>query len=466
MKKILFLFLMTLFTSQIFAQASNEDALFIKSIYNKTLSEGQSYRWEAHLTQKVGNRISGSENYMRAVKWAKATLDTLGLDSVWLQPCMVPHWVRGEKEEAKIVDSGSMGTFNLDVLALGGSGATRKKGIAAQVIEVKSLDEVDKLGDKLKGKIVFYNRPMDVTQITTGAAYGGAVDQRVAGPARAAKYGAVATLTRSMTTLLDDNPHTGTTQFPDNQIPIPALAISTNHAELLSLLLKKETVTVFVKTSCEKLPDVEQFSVIGQIRGSEKPNEFISIGGHLDSWDVGQGAHDDGTGCVQSMDVLYVLKKIGYKPKHTIRCVLFANEENGLAGGKKYAEEAERKGEKHLAAIESDGGGNSPRGFSFEGDESIFTKFFKNIMQWSDLFENYSLILKKGGSGADISPLKKQKTFLVGLNADSQRYFDYHHTNVDTFDKVNERELKLGAAAMTALTYLMDKYGLENEVKN
>ena len=343
-------------------------------------------------------------------------------------------------------------------MALGGSGASPKNGVNAEVIEVKSLDEVDQLGDKVKGKIVFYNRPMDNTLFNTGQAYGGAVDQRVAGPARAAKYGAVAAIVRSMTTLLDDFPHTGTTQFPDNQPTIPAISVSTNHAEVLSALLKKEKVQVEIKTFCEKLPDVQAYSVIGQIKGSEKSNEFIAVGGHLDSWDVGEGAHDDGTGCVQSMEVLYLMKKLNYRPKHTIRCVLFANEENGLAGGKKYAEEALRKGEIHLAAIESDGGGNSPRGFSFEGDESIFTEKFKKAMQWQDLFETYSLILKKGGSGADISPLKKQKTFLAGLTADPQRYFDYHHTNADTFEKVNERELKLGAAAMTSLVILMDKY--------
>jgi hypothetical protein len=458
MKKILFLSIFSFFILKINAQTSNEDALFIKSVYDNALSKGQCYRWEEYLCKKIGNRVSGSENYNRAANWAKSTLDSLGLDSVWFQPCMVPRWVRGKKEEAKIIKSASLGNFKLEILALGGSGASPKGGVNAEIIEVKSLDEVDQLGDKLKGKIVFFNRPMDNTLFNTGQAYGGAVDQRVAGPARAAKYGAVAAIVRSMTTLLDDFPHTGTTQFPDNQSPIPAVAVSTNHAEVLSALLKKEKVQVEIKTFCEKLPDVQAYSVIGQIKGSEKSNEFISVGGHLDSWDVGEGAHDDGSGCVQSMEVLYLMKKLNYRPKHTIRCVLFANEENGLAGGKKYAEEALRKGEIHLAAIESDGGGNSPRGFSFEGDESIFTEKFKKAMQWQDLFETYSLILKKGGSGADISPLKKQKTFLAGLNADPQRYFDYHHTNADTFEKVNERELKLGAAAMTSLVILMDKY--------
>jgi hypothetical protein len=328
---------------------------------------------------------------------------------------------------------------------------------------VKSLDEVDKLGEAgIKGKIVFFNRPMDPTQIGTFTAYGGAVDQRVAGPARAAKYGAVAAIVRSMTTRIDDFPHTGTTAFTEIE-PIPAVAISTRHAEMLSKLIATEkTVKVFIKTNCRKLPDAPSHNVIGEIRGSRFPDEYIIVGGHLDSWDVGEGAHDDGTGCVQSMDVLNILKKSGYKPQRTIRCVLFMNEENGLVGGKKYADEAERKKEKHLLAIESDGGGHTPRGLSFDGEESIFVPTFRRISAWSELLEPYGLILKKGGGGSDISPLKKQKVMLCGLNADSQRYFDYHHTHNDTFEAVNQRELELGVAAMASLIYLLDKNGLEN----
>lgn len=438
--------------------SSNEDAMAIRQIYDKALTQGQSYTWLRHLTKNIGNRISGSPSAAKAVEWTKTMMDTLGADKVWLQPCTVPHWVRGAKEKAHLVKSKSLKNKDLNIIALGGSGAGE---VNAEVIEVKSLDEVDKLGEAgVKGKIVFYNRPMDATQIHTFSAYGGAVDQRVAGPARAAKYGAVATIVRSMTTRADDFPHTGTTIF-DKIEPIPAVAISTNHANLLSDLIQKEKIVkVYIKTNCQKMPDEPSFNVIAEFRGSEKPEEIIVVGGHLDSWDIGEGAHDDGTGCVQSMDVLNILKRVGYKPKRTIRCVLFMNEENGLAGGRAYAEEAERKKEKHICAIESDGGGHTPRGFSFEGEEGVFAPNFKKVSQWSELLEPYGLILKKGGSGSDISPLKKQKVFLSGFNADSQRYFDYHHTANDTFEAVNQRELELGVAAMTSLVYLLDKYGL------
>lgn len=444
---------------KIFAQQSNEDATMIRQIYDKALTQGQSHDWLKHLTKNIGCRISGSTSAAKAVDWTKMMLDTLGADSVWLQPCTVPHWVRGAKEKAHLVKSKSLKNKDLNILALGGSPSGE---VQAEVVEVKSLDEVDKLGEAgIKGKIVFYNRPMDATQVYTFNAYGGAVDQRVAGPARASKYGALAAIVRSMTTLQDDFPHTGTTAFGDGIVPIPAVAVSTNDANLLSDLIKKEgKVSVFIKTNCMKMPDEQSFNVIGEFRGSEKPEEIIAVGGHLDSWDVGEGAHDDGTGCVQSMDVLNVLKRTGYKPKRTIRCVLFMNEENGLVGGREYAKEAERKKEKHICAIESDGGGHTPRGFSFEGEESIFAPSYKKIIEWQDLLEPYSLILRKGGSGADISPLKKQKVLLCGFNADSQRYFDFHHTHKDTFEAVNKRELELGVAAMTSLIYLLDKYGL------
>lgn len=459
-KKLFFSYTFAILSSfsSAFAQSSNEDALAIRQIYDKALTQGKSYEWLHHLTKNIGNRISGSVSADKAVHWTKIMLDTLGADKVWLQPCMVPHWVRGAKEKAYLVKSKAHKKMDLNILALGGSGAGE---VQAEVIEVKSLDEVDKLGEAgAKGKIVFFNRPMDPTQIATFAAYGGAVDQRVAGPARAAKYGAVAAIVRSMTTRSDDFPHTGTTAFGD-LTAIPAVAVSTNHAAILSDLIKKEQhIQVYIKTNCEKMPDVQSYNVIGEFRGSEKPDEVIVVGGHLDSWDVGEGAHDDGAGCVQSMDVLNVLKRTGYKPKRTIRCVLFMNEENGLVGGRVYAEEAKKNTEKHICAIESDGGGHTPRGFSFEGEEGVFAPNFKKVSQWSDLLEPYGLILKKGGSGADISPLKKQNVFLCGFNADSQRYFDFHHTANDTFEAVNERELKLGVAAMTSLVFLLDKYGL------
>ena len=463
MKKVLYLlFVVFSFSSSALAQekTNEEDAFYIRTIYDKALTEGQCYQWLEHLTTNIGGRLAGSPQAAAAVEYTKQMLDTLGLDSVWLEPCMVPHWVRGDKEQVRIVNSKSRGSIDLNALALGNSVGTPEGGLIAEVVEVKSLDEVDRLGRAaLEGKIVFYNRPMDPTQIRTFNAYGGAVDQRVNGPARASRYGAIATLVRSMTTKLDNVPHTGVTVYNDDK-PIPALAISTNDAELLSALLKKEKVEIFVSANCKKLADKVSYSVVGEIYGSEKPEEIILVGGHLDSWDVGSGAHDDGAGCVHAMDVLQILKRMNYKPKRTIRCVLFMNEENGLAGGLSYAEASNKKGEFHLAAIESDAGGFTPRGFSTDGDPSIFTQRFKNVIEWFPLLEAYNLTFSKGGSGADISPLKSQKGLLFGFRPDSQRYFDYHHTAADNMDAVNKRELELGAAAITSLVYLIDKYGL------
>ncbi len=442
-------------------EIQNEDAFFIRSIYDKALTEGKCYDWLTHLTTKIGGRLAGSPQAAAAVEYTRQMLDTLGLDSVWLQPCMVPHWVRGDKEQVRIVNSNSMGSLDLNALALGNSVGTPENGLTAEVIEVKSLDEVEQLGrEKIEGKIVFYNRPMDPKQIRTFNAYGGAVDQRVFGASKAAQFGAVAVLVRSMTTRLDDFPHTGVLVYDEKAEKIPALAISTNDAELLSSLIQKESIRVFMKANCQKLADAPSFNVIGEIRGSEFPEEIILIGGHLDSWDVGSGAHDDGAGCVHSMDVLQLIKRLNYKPKRTIRCVLFMNEENGLAGGLAYAKVSNEKKEFHLAAIESDAGGFTPRGFSCDGVDTIFTEKFKKVIEWLPLLEAYNLTLSKGGSGADISPLKSQNGLLFGFRPDSQRYFDYHHTSIDTIDAVNKRELELGAAAITSLVYLIDKYGL------
>lgn len=435
------------------------DAQFVDKIYDYSLTEGRCYSWLEYLSLNVGHRLSGSPGAAKAVEWGKSMLDTLGLDSVWLQPCMVPHWVRGEKEQVKVIGSKKGRSFPMAALALGGSIPGK---VQAEVVEIKSWDQLESLGAKgLKGKIVFFNRPMDPTKIRTFEAYGGCVDQRVGGASRAAKYGAVAVLVRSVTMRIDDHPHTGTMIYDSLYQKIPAAAISTLAAENLSKALKEDPeLKVSMHLQCKTLPDAPSYNVIGEIRGSERPNDVILVGGHLDSWDVGHGAHDDGAGIVQCMDVLRVLKNLGYKPRHTIRCVMFMNEENGLRGGKAYAKEAERKGEYPLASIESDAGGFTPRGFSFEGDESVFGKFFDKLMTFEPLFEPYGLRFTKGGSGADISPLRGMKGLLSGYTPDSQRYFDYHHAETDTFDKVNKRELELGAASMAALVYLIDKYGL------
>ncbi|MCB0570572.1 MAG: M28 family peptidase [Phaeodactylibacter sp.] len=441
-------------------QQGDTDAFYLQKIYNRAMQQSRCYDWLSYLSQHVGGRLAGSPQAAAAVEYTRQMLDTMGLDSVWLQPCMVPRWVRGEKEQVRIVNSRKMGTIELHALALGNSVGTGPLGITAEVVEVKSLEEADSLGEALRGKLVFYNGPMDPTEINTFNAYGKAAGQRVYGASRAARHGAVGVLVRSLTTRLDDVPHTGSLAYADDAPRIPAIAISTNDAELLSRLLQEGPVRVFMRSTCEMLSEVGSYNVIGEIRGSVFPEEIILVGGHLDSWDPGQGAHDDGAGCVQSMEVLHLIRNLGYRPSRTIRCVLFMNEENGLRGGRAYWKWSDENSEYHLAAIESDRGGFSPRGFTAEGHDDVFNDKFKKAAGWLPLLEPYGLGLRKGGSGADISGLKGQKGLLFGLDPDTQRYFDYHHTAIDCFDAVNKRELELGAAAMTSLVYLLDKYGL------
>lgn len=441
---------------------SNKDALFIKQIYDHSLTESNAYEWLRHLTKGIGPRLAGSPASMAAIAYTKQVLDTLQLDDVRLESCEVPHWTRGIKEEVRIIGSNQYGSKDLNCLALGNTIGTGLDGLTAEVIEVQSLDEVRELGPaKIKGKIVFYNRPMDPTQIRTFNAYGSAVDQRVYGASIAAEQGAVGVLVRSLTTRLDDIPHTGTSVYKEGIKKIPAISISTNDSELLSRLLKKEKIKVYMRNTSRMLSPKQSYNVIGEIKGSTHPDEIILVGGHLDSWDIGEGAHDDGTGIVQSIQVLQTLKQLGYKPKRTIRCVLFMNEENGLGGGLAYAKLSNEKGEYHLAAIESDAGGFSPRGFSCEADKSVFTTLYRSFYSFLPLLESYGISFMKGGSGADISPLKSQKGLLIGLRPDSQRYFDYHHTDIDRFETVNKRELELGAAAMTSILYLIDQHGLK-----
>ncbi len=438
------------------------DALYIRKIYDQTLTDCAAYDWLTFLCKRIGGRLAGSPQASAAVEYTRQMLDTLGLDSVWLQPCMAPHWVRGDKERVRVIGSHKLGSFDLRAVALGNSVGAPPGGFTAEAVEVHSLDEVDELGEAgIAGKIVFFNRPMNPREINTFSAYGGAVDQRGAGASRAARYGALGVLVRSMTTLIDGNPHTGSLAYDPAYPKIPAMAISTEDAELLGDLLKDGPVRVFMESNCTLFPPQLSYNVIGEIRGSEQPDQIIAVGGHLDSWDIGEGAHDDGAGCVQSMAVLQVLKRLNYRPKKTIRCVLFMNEENGLAGGLAYKAASDKAGEFHLAAIESDRGGFTPRGFTFDAEESVFAEKFKKIYSWLPLLEPYGLSLAKGGSGADIGPLKSQKGMLIGFYPDSQRYFDYHHAATDRLETVNKRELEMGTAAMAALIFLLDKYGLD-----
>lgn len=446
--------------------AQSSDELMIKSIFDKELSDGRSYSMLEYLSTKIGARLSGSQGAALAVEWTKNEMKSFA-DSVWLQPVMVPHWVRGKKEVARAMNlknkytDAKKGVLQMNVCALGGSVGTGPNGVKGNVVEVKNFEELQQLGEeKVKGKIVFFNRPMDPTLIQTFGAYAGAVNQRAGGASEAAKYGAIGVVVRSMGSTLEDYPHTGGLRYAPLVAKIPAVAISTRHAELLSKLLKEEKdLQFYFESHCETLEDAPSHNVIGEIKGSEFPNEYIVVGGHLDSWDLAQGAHDDGAGCVQSMEVLRLFKAIGYKPKRTIRAVMFMNEENGLRGGMEYAKQAELKKEKHLAAMESDRGGFTPRGFTMTATDSVKAK----VKSWKPLLESYGLTdFNQSGGGADIGPLATQGVSLFGYLPDSQRYFSYHHTPEDTFDKVNQRELELGAASMASLIYLIDKYGLNN----
>lgn len=456
MKKFILLF--SIGCMAIAAIAQNNDTAFIRRIFDEALLRGQSYGMLGELCKTAPGRISGSANAQKAVDWGFKKMQALGFDTVYLQPCMVPHWVRGGKEEAKI--NSKAGKVKVNICALGGSVGTGKKGIEAQVIEVKSLDELKTIGkEKIQGKIVFFNRPMDATHIHTFHAYGGCVDQRVWGAKEAGKYGAVGVIVRSMSLRIDEYPHTGGMAYEDSAAKIPAAAISTLHAEELSKMLAKDpNLKFYFRQMCETLPEVQSYNVIGEIRGSEYPNEIVITGGHLDAWDNGDGAHDDGAGCVQSIEALRIFKAMGIRPKRTIRAVLFMNEENGLRGGLKYAAMADSLKENHITAIESDRGGFSPRGFYLDGNKEKIEK----VKQWIPLLLPYGLHdIKEGGSGADIGPLKKnnQNVLLAGFVPDSQRYFDFHHANTDRFENVHKRELELGAASIATFMYLITEHG-------
>ena len=442
-----------------FAQSS--DSIMIKKISDEILLNGKSHQNLYSLCKTIGHRLSGSAGMYKAEAWGVKVLQESGAENVYLQQCMVPHWVRGKKEFAGFKTKKRNADAGFDIVALGNSVGTGDKGVLAQVIEVKNFDELNARKDEVKGKIVFYNYPFNKTFLR--GAYGDAVRYRSSGASAAAKYGAVAVIVRSVTAAYDDFPHTGALRYNDSFPKIPAVAISTKGAEALSGFIKNGLTNenLFLRTNCQMLPDTIGHNVIGEIKGTEFEDEIITIGGHLDSWDVGEGASDDGTGIVNSIEVLRVMKAIGYKPKRTIRIVLFANEENGLRGGNKYADEAKQKNEKQVMAMESDAGAEYPRGFSCGMTKEQFTK----VQTWTKYFEPFDAtrfsFSEGGGGGADIGPLQTNfKTAQFGLNTTGQRYFDVHHAASDVFEKVNAQELNLCAVVMATMVYLVDKYGL------
>jgi len=448
--------------------SQGDDSTMIKKISDEILVNGKAYDNLRHLTKRIGARLSGSPQMVKAEKWGLQLMQESGADKAWLQPCMVPHWVRGGKEKADVLFNGALkGARNvllfrkqLDVLALGNSEGTKNKDVSAKVVLVNSFDDLEKKKDSIKGTIVFYNYKFNQSYVNPFFAYRDAGAYRGSGPSRAAKYGALAVIVRSLSGSTDNNPHTGATRYDSAYAKIPALAVGLRDADWLSNQLQEnKVISLTIKNNAHFLPDTIGNNVIGELTGSEFPNEIITIGGHFDSWDPGEGAHDDGAGCMQTVEILRAFKTIGYKPKRTIRFVLFANEENGLRGGNKYAEEAKTKNETNIYALESDAGGFTPRSFGFTMSEEQFQK----VMQWKPLIAPYGCSeFTRGGGGADIGPLGRAfpTTALAGLAPDPQRYFDVHHARNDIFENVNKRELELGAVNMAALIYLIDKYGL------
>jgi carboxypeptidase Q len=461
MKKIAFS-LAVLFAATT-THAQQEDSLFLRRLADEILVNSQAYENLRHLTKKIGGRLAGSPQMVKAEQWGLGAMKAANAETAWLQECLVPHWLRGGKDVASAkltpVNKGEKPfQKTLDIIALGNSVGTMKP-LQASVIEINSFEELEQKKDQVKNKIVFYNYKFNPTFVRTFQAYGDAGRFRREGPSRASKYGAKAIIVRSLSHSTDNNPHTGSTSYSDSTVPkIPAVAIGLKDADWLSDISKQRNVEVTLHTNGRFLPDTIGHNVIGEIKGSEFPNEYITVGGHLDSWDNCEGAHDDGAGCVQTIEILRAFKALGYQPKRTIRFVLFANEENGLRGGNKYAQEAKAKGEKHIFALESDAGGFTPRGFGF----TVSAAQFQKIIGWQSLLAPYGASeLVQGGGGADIGPLNRNLgTPVAGLQPDSQRYFDYHHARNDVFEAVNKRELELGAVNMGALIYLVDKYGL------
>jgi carboxypeptidase Q len=424
-------------------------------LLTRGLRDSRAYDLLRELTTIAPHRLSGSRGAAVALELTGEMLRRVGATNVRAESLMVPHWERGALEKGEVWLSGRSSPLPLSVCALGGSIATPRKGIVAEVIEVKSLEEASHLGPKANGKIVFYNRPMDPTLFETFAAYGGAVDQRGGGAVAAAQAGGVAALVRSITLAHDRVPHTGAMGYRDGVPKVPAAALSTVDADTLSALLRRDPhLKVRLELSCRSLPDAPSANVMGEIIGSEHPEEIIVVGGHIDCWDKGDGAHDDGAGCVQAIEVLRLFRELGIRPKRTIRTVMFMNEENGSRGGKAYATHPDRARERHVAAIESDRGGFAPRGFTVQGDSVLFER----VMKWQSAFAALGADhITRGHGGVDIGPIVEKEAPGFGLVVENHRYFDYHHSGNDTLDKVNPRELELGAIAMAMLCYCLSE---------
>jgi len=457
------IFIMLINCCEIYSQpiVNNEDKdeymKISREIVRTALTEKKGYGLLEELCN-IGPRINGSEELEKAIQWAKSKMEEMGFDRVWLQPVKVPNWKRGNIERAEIINSREYKGKILSIAALGGSIGTSESGITGKVVEVQGFEELHNLKEKAEGKIIFFNRPMDKGEINTFSAYGSAVDQRIEGAIEAAKAGGFAAIARSVTTKYDNIPHLGLMTYRNGVTKVPAVSIGLIDADFLSDALKKEPyLELNIKLDCKNLDKVQSYNLIGEITGSEKPEEIIVVGGHFDCWDKGEGAHDDGGGCMQALEVLDMFKRLKLKPKRTVRCVLFVNEEQGGSGSIKYGEYAGESEEIHYAAVESDRGVFTPRGFYISAQAKVIRK----IQSWMPYLKNAHIEwIKKGGSGPDINKIENTKA-LIGYVPDDERYFDVHHSANDVFETVHPREMELGTAAMAILVYLISEEGLE-----
>jgi len=443
-----------LFTLLILGATAQTDSAFIRSIYNEALSNGKAYEDLRSLCKDIGARLTGSAEAEMAVAWGKNKMESYGFDKVYLQEIQVPHWERGTTEAGWIKCKNNK-ISKVCLLALGGSIGTNGL-LEGEIIEFKTIADLKAAKRKnVVGKIVFINQAMNEQQINTFKAYGGCYPMRGNGAVEAGQLGAKAVIIRSLGLPVDHHPHTGSMHYADGVEKIPAAAISTIDAERLSKILEKEKASFALEMDCRSYPDVTSYNVIGELTGRENPEHIITFGGHLDSWDTGEGAHDDGAGIIHCLEALRILKTMNYKPKNTLRLVFFMNEENGNKGGLTYATWVKENEEIQIAALESDRGGFAPRGFQCDGtpEQVNFLKSLKGH------FAPYELhVFEKGYGGVDIGPLKNvyKNIPLFGFVPDSQRYFDFHHAPSDVFESVNKRELELGCAAIASFLYLID----------
>ena len=454
MKFAILLFSISLFSFTLHAQDS--DSLIVRSIYDEALEEGECYENLRSLCKDIGARLTGSAEAEMAVVWGKQLLESYGFETR-LQETPIPHWERGTLEAGwYITEDGQI--HKIKVLALGGSVGTDGM-LSGAGIEARDLSHLAELGEagKLKDKVVFINQPFDQKLINTFRAYGGCWPVRGNGSLEAAKHGAKAVIIRSLASPIDDHPHTGGMYYEEGGRKIAGAAISTMAAEALHEALAAGPVEIRLEMDCRSYPDGTSHNVIGEIKGSEFPDEIITIGGHLDSWDVGEGAHDDGAGIVHCIEAMRILKDRDIKLKRTLRVVLYMNEENGAYGAKTYASKAIASDEKHVFALESDNGGHTPQGFGLDGpaDRLELMQSFRALLAPYNLRD-----LEAGYGGVDINKLKEHypDITLMGFKPDSQRYFNFHHSENDVFEMVNKRELELGAASIAAMVYLMDKH--------